>query len=92
MPDVKKQMLFINNVLGVARNLKQKILRDLIEAVLVFFIIFILVLTNQFNAFDYILRDRLYQIPRGVSSAIKIIAIAIIIPATFLIMVISSIN
>lgn len=54
---------------------KQKILRDLIEAVLVFFIIFILVLTNQFNAFDYILRDRLYQIPRGVSSAIKIIAI-----------------
>ena len=51
------------------------ILRDLLESVVVGALVFILTITNLLSSFDYILKDKFYQEPRGVSSQIKIIAI-----------------
>lgn len=53
----------------------KNIIRDLLEAAAVFLIVFTLSVTNLLSSLDYILRDALYQIPRGVDSRIKIIAI-----------------
>lgn len=50
-------------------------LRDLLEAVIVFALILFFTVSNLLSPFDYILKDKLYQIPRGVDSDIKIIAI-----------------
>lgn len=54
---------------------KKSIIRDLLEAVICVLIVFLLSITNLLSPVDYILRDRLYQTPRGVDSRIKIIAI-----------------
>lgn len=54
---------------------KTGIIRDLVEAVVIFFVVFLFAVTNLLSAMDYILRDALYQFPRGVDSRIKIIAI-----------------
>lgn len=53
----------------------KKIVRDLLESLLVMFLVAFLTITNMFSSLDYMLKDALYQIPRGVSSDIKIIAI-----------------
>ncbi len=46
-----------------------------IEALVAGIIVFLLTLTNLFSPLDYIARDRLYQVPRGIRSDIKIIGI-----------------
>lgn len=52
-----------------------KFMRDIIESVIVIVLVFVLTVTNLFSPLDYMLKDAVYQIPRGVSSQIKIIAI-----------------
>jgi len=52
-----------------------KKLWPVIEALIVGILVFLLTLTNLFSALDYIARDRLYQVPRGIKSDIKIIGI-----------------
>ena len=47
----------------------------LIEAFIAGLLVFILTITNILSPLDFIARDRLYQIPRGISSQIKIIGI-----------------
>lgn len=54
---------------------KTGIIRDLAEVVVIFLVVFLFAVTNLLSAMDYILRDTLYQLPRGVDSRIKIIAI-----------------
>ncbi len=54
--------------------MKQNI-KYIIESVFVFALIFIFTITNIFSSFDYMIRDGLYQMPRGVDNTIKIIAI-----------------
>lgn len=54
---------------------KKGMIRDFAEAVAVFCIVFLLSVTNLLSTMDYILKDALYQRPRGVDSRIKIIAI-----------------
>lgn len=54
---------------------KEPLWKRLAEGVIVFFLVFILTVTNAFSSIDYILKDRFYQIPRGINSNIKIIAI-----------------
>ena len=54
--------------------MKQNV-RLLIESVIVFGLVFILTVSNIFSPLDYILKDALYQTPRGVSGQIKIVAI-----------------
>ena len=49
--------------------------REIVEALIVFGLIFILTYTNVFSALNYLLTDSLYQKPRGVTSRIKIIAV-----------------
>lgn len=53
----------------------KKLIRDMIESVIVMVLVLILTVTNLFASVDYMLKDAVYQIPRGVSSQIKIIAI-----------------
>lgn len=53
----------------------KKTIRDLIESVIIGFLVFIMTITNMFYHLDYMLKDALYQMPRGVSSQIKIISI-----------------
>ncbi len=53
----------------------RKKVRDIFEVVFVAALVFFLTITNLFSSVDYMLRDMLYQIPRGVSNQIKIIAI-----------------
>lgn len=53
----------------------KKTVRYVIEALIVFALTFILTITNLFSSIDYMLKDALYQIPRGVDNDIKIIAI-----------------
>lgn len=55
--------------------MKKGMIKDFIESVAVFLIVLLLSVTNLLSPLDYILRDGLYQIPRGVDSRIKIIAI-----------------
>lgn len=49
--------------------------RYIVEAVVVFALTFILTVVNLFSSLDYMLKDLLYQMPRGVDNDIKIIAI-----------------
>lgn len=53
----------------------KKTIRYVVEAIIVFALTFILTLTNLFSSLDYMLKDLLYQMPRGVDNDIKIIAI-----------------
>ncbi len=53
----------------------KKTVRYIIEALIVFGITFILTVTNLFFGLDYMLKDLMYQRPRGVDNDIKIIAI-----------------
>ncbi len=53
----------------------KKVVRDIFEALFAAVLVFFLTITNLFSSVDYMLRDMLYQIPRGVSNQIKIIAI-----------------
>ena len=53
----------------------KKTLRNIIESIFVAILVFVLTVTNMFFRLDYMLKDALYQIPRGVSSQIKIISI-----------------
>lgn len=50
-------------------------IKDIIEACVVFGLVFALTITNLFASADYMLKDFVYQVPRGVSNQIKIIAI-----------------
>jgi len=50
-------------------------IRDVLEAVVVFALIFLLTVTNLLSSLDYMLKDSLYQSPRGIDSKIKIIGI-----------------
>ena len=52
-----------------------KKLLPVIEALVAGIIVFLLTITNLFSPLDYIARDRLYQVPRGIRSDIKIIGI-----------------
>lgn len=45
------------------------------ETIAFFIIVFFLAFGDVFYSFDNILRDRLYQTPRGINNKIKIIAI-----------------
>lgn len=53
----------------------KKLIRDILESVIVVAMVFLLTVTNLFSALDYMMKDAVYQVPRGVSSRIKIIAI-----------------
>lgn len=53
----------------------KKTVRYIIESLIVFALTFILTITNLFSGLDYMLKDLLYQRPRGVDNDIKIIAI-----------------
>lgn len=53
----------------------KKNVRNVLEALIIAVLVFFLTITNLFSSIDYMLRDMLYQIPRGVSGQIKIIAI-----------------
>lgn len=54
--------------------MKKKI-RDIIEALAVWVIVFLMTITNVISPLDYIVKDALYQKPRGITSKIKIIGI-----------------
>ena len=54
---------------------KKQWLRDIAEAVIVFVLIFLLTITNAISSFDYLLKDALYQTPRGIDHKIKIIGV-----------------
>lgn len=54
--------------------MKKKV-RDILESAVVFALVFLMTITNVLSPLDYILKDALYQKPRGVSSDIKIIGI-----------------
>ena len=53
----------------------KKLVRDIMESVIVMGLVLFLTVSNLFSPIDYMLKDAVYQIPRGVSSQIKIIAI-----------------
>ena len=53
----------------------KKTVRIIAECFVVFVCVFLLTVWNLFSPLDYILRDGLYQRPRGVSGDIKIIGI-----------------
>lgn len=53
----------------------KKTVRYVVEAIIVFVLTFVLTITNLFSGLDYMLKDLLYQMPRGVDNDIKIIAI-----------------
>lgn len=53
----------------------KKNIRDILESIIVFLLVFLMTVTNFVSQIDYILKDALYQIPRGITSNIKIIGI-----------------
>jgi len=53
----------------------KKIIRDLLESIIVWLLVFLMMVSNLLSPLDYILKDALYQQPRGVLSDIKIIGI-----------------
>lgn len=55
--------------------MKKSIIRDIVESLVVFALIFFMTVWNFISPLDYILKDALYQKPRGIMSDIKIIAI-----------------
>ena len=54
--------------------MKTKI-RYIIEAIIVGALVFLMTVTNCLRSFNYMVSDKLYQIPRGIDSSIKIIGI-----------------
>lgn len=46
-----------------------------LESFVVFLLVFLMTIMNLISPIDYLLKDKLYQIPRGITSDIKIIAI-----------------
>lgn len=54
---------------------KKQWMREIAETVVVFVLIILLTVTNAFSALDYMLKDALYQTPRGIDHKIKIIGI-----------------
>ncbi|MBO5237978.1 MAG: adenylate/guanylate cyclase domain-containing protein [Lachnospiraceae bacterium] len=55
--------------------MNKKLIRDIVEGIVVAGLVFLLTISNLFYSIDYLLKDALYQIPRGIDSKIKIIAI-----------------
>ncbi len=53
----------------------KKNIKDVLESLVVMLLVIFLSVTNLFSSLDYMLKDALYQIPRGVDNDIKIIAI-----------------
>lgn len=53
----------------------KRLWREIIESLIVAVLVFVLTITNLFSALDYIAKDACYQIPKGITSQIKIIAI-----------------
>ena len=53
----------------------RKNLLIILEAIIAGLLVFLLTAFNLFSSLDYIARDRLYQVPRGIKSDIKIIGI-----------------
>ncbi len=53
----------------------KKNVRDVMEALVVWVIVFLMTITNIMSPLDYIVKDALYQKPRGITSKIKIIGI-----------------
>lgn len=53
----------------------KKTIRDITEAVIIWLFVFVMTITNLISPLDYIVKDALYQRPRGVSNDIKIIGI-----------------
>lgn len=54
---------------------KKQWIRDIAEAGIVFLLIFLLTITNALSSLDYMLKDTVYQKPRGIDHKIKIIGI-----------------
>lgn len=54
--------------------MKEKLL-PVIESLVVGILVYLLTITSLFSALDYIVRDNLYQVPRGIRSDIKIIGV-----------------
>lgn len=54
---------------------KHSVFIDIIEAVAVFVLVFLLSFYDAFYSFDSLMKDTLYQQPRGINNKIKIIAI-----------------
>ena len=54
--------------------MRNKIL-PVIEALIVGILVYLLTITSLFSDLDYIVRDNLFQVPRGIMSDIKIIGI-----------------
>ncbi len=52
-----------------------KYVKDIVESCVVFVLVLILTITNLLGSVDYMLKDFVYQVPRGVSNDIKVIAI-----------------
>lgn len=52
-----------------------KHLKEIIEIIMAFLLVFCLTVLNVFAPLDYLIKDFLYQMPRGVDNNIKIIAI-----------------
>ena len=55
--------------------MKSKLIRGGIEYVIAFILVFFLTSSNIFSSLNYMLNDKIYQIPRGVTGKIKIIGI-----------------
>lgn len=53
----------------------KRYIRDFIESCVVFLLVCFLTITNLLGSVDYMLKDFVYQIPRGIDNQIKIIAI-----------------
>ena len=53
----------------------KKRLPVLVEIIIVGLLVFLLTVTHLFSSLDYIAKDSIYQIPRGINSKIKIIGI-----------------
>lgn len=54
---------------------KESIWKRILEIGVVFALCFLLAVSNTLSALDYLIKDAFYQIPRGINSDIKIIAI-----------------
>lgn len=52
-----------------------KLTREIIEVIIIFLLVVLFTVTNVFGSVDYMLKDFVYQTPRGVNNKIKIIAI-----------------
>ena len=53
----------------------KKRLPVLVEIIIVGLLVFLLTVTHLFSSLDYLAKDSIYQIPRGINSKIKIIGI-----------------